>query len=138
VPLPIGEATSGGQAGWNIPLPHAYRRGAYTSRPIRTLHSLAVERLPGGLSYGEPRLPRVGRPLLYLVAGEHHQLEGLGVSVRCPLGVVLAPHGLHAEPAVWRMTSAAMWCAEWVTEEPSFLGSSERMTTGASRSSSGR
>src|SRR5215218_8181228 len=56
------------------------------------LHASTIECLPGGLPYPSPGLPKVGRPLLHLVAGEDDQLKGLLSTVHCLLGPVLDPH----------------------------------------------
>ena len=67
-------------------------RGSLHRLANQHLDGLAVEQLPGRLSYGKSPLPQVGCSLLDLVAREHNQFERLRVPVSCLFWVVLDPH----------------------------------------------
>jgi hypothetical protein len=102
------------------------------------LHGSAVQRLPGRLPYPCPRLPEVGRSLLDTVARELDQLANVSGP---PSVLSLGQCSIHirgvGSSLAW-ITPAAIASAELMMDAPGLLRSSEQITTGASRMSSGR
>jgi hypothetical protein len=102
------------------------------------LYGGTVQPLPGCIAYPCPRLSKVGRPLLHLVAREDHQLECFVSTVGAPLGPVLDPYQRSRQPVGADHVRRYNLLRSWLLILRDLLGSSEQITTGESRASSGR